>query len=41
MELSGSFNGYFKPLPDPGGGFNYETARSENGYKFITAICSG
>jgi hypothetical protein len=25
-ELSRSFNGYFKPLLDPGGGLNFETA---------------
>jgi hypothetical protein len=26
LELSRSSNGYFKPLLDPGGGFNSETA---------------
>jgi hypothetical protein len=26
LELSGSSNGYFLPLPDPGGGFASETA---------------
>ena len=33
LELSRSPNGYFKPLLDPGGGFNSETAvRIYNGY---------
>jgi hypothetical protein len=26
LELSGSSNGFFKPLPGPGGGFTLETA---------------
>jgi hypothetical protein len=26
MELSRGFSGYFKPLPDPGGGFTSKTA---------------
>jgi hypothetical protein len=41
IELSRSSSGYFKPLLDPGGGFNSETAALQNGYKFITAICNG
>jgi hypothetical protein len=45
LELSRSSNGFFKPLLDPGGGFNSETAERRfqkwNGQKFNGYIFNG